>query len=371
MKKILSLLLILVLSISSFSIASAQDNSKQRYLIEFTGQTDAKAVQNAGGTIRYQFTSIPVIAAELTEDAVLELENNPGVLYVEEDAEVIALGQEIPWGIDDVQATEAHQTGIQGQGIRIGVMDTGIDLEHEDISVAGGISFVSGITGYDDDNGHGTHVAGIIAALNNTIGVIGTAPEASLYSIKVLNANGSGYYSDIIAGIEWGANNNIDILSMSFGGLVGSKALKKALVQAEKTGLLLIAAAGNSGGYGKLDTINYPANYNSVIAVGAIDQNRQRTAFSSIGKDLELMAPGVSILSTIPGGYAAYNGTSMATPFVSGVAALVWQQHPELSNKDIREILNHSAVPLGDSFFYGNGEVNAVNALNYANTINK
>jgi len=217
-------LLVIVLSLGSLSTVSATYSARQTYLIEFGGTIDGKLIQDAGGTIKYKFSTIPVIAAELTEEQVLAIVNNPNVLYAEEDYEVTATIEETPWGISDVKAPEVHQMGIEGKGVRVGVMDTGIDREHEDLSITGGVSFVKGVADYDDDNGHGTHAAGIIAALNNNIGVIGTAPEANLYAIKVLNSSGTGYYSDIIAGIEWAVNNQMDIVSMSFGSLNQSKA---------------------------------------------------------------------------------------------------------------------------------------------------
>ena len=219
----------------------------------------------------------------------------------------------------------------------------------------GGISFVDGTTDYLDDNGHGTHVAGTVAALDNEIGVIGVAPQAELYAIKVLDQNGSGSYSDIIAGIEWAIDNNMNIINMSLGGTAKSRTLEKAVNKAYESGILLVAAAGNNG-YAKKGTITYPAAYDSVIAVGAVDQNNNRASFSSVGRQLELMAPGVSILSTVPdNGYESYNGTSMASPHVAGVAALVWEAKPNLTNFQLRNLLNETSTYIGDSFEYGNG----------------
>lgn len=211
------------------------------------------------------------------------------------------------------------------------------------------------------------NVAGTAAALHNTVGVIGTAPEVSLYAIKVLDRFGSGSYSDVVSGIEWAITNHLNILNMSLGGSSSSRTLKAAMDQAYNSGILLIASAGNNG-YSSKGTITYPAAYDSVIAVGAVDQHNIRASFSSVGRQLELMAPGVSIQSTVPGGYAVYDGTSMAAPHVTGVAALMWQDKPSLSNIQLRNALNQTAFPLGDGFSYGNGLVDALAAINYTET---
>lgn len=188
--------------------------------------------------------------------------------------------------------------------------------------------------------------------------------KVELYAIKVLDQNGSGSYSDVVAGIEWAISNNIDILNMSLGGSQGSKTLQSAIDNAYNEGMLLVAAAGNSG-YDRKGTIGYPAKYDSVIAVGAVDQQNNRASFSSVGRELELMAPGVNIHSTVSGGeHDSYNGTSMATPHVAGVAALVWEANAGITNIQVRNLLNETAIKLEGSFSYGNGLVDAFSAVN-------
>ena len=151
----------------------------------------------------------------------------------------------------------------------------------------------------------------------------------------------------------------MNIINMSLGGTAKSRTLEQAVDKAYEFGILLVAAAGNNG-YDKKGTITYPASYDSVIAVGAVDQQNNRASFSSVGRQLELMAPGVGILSTVPNnGYASYNGTSMASPHVTGAVALVWEAKPSLTNIQLRNLLNDSATYLGDSFEYGNGLVNS------------
>jgi subtilisin len=334
------------------------------YFVGFQSNVDVNVIKSSGGEVKRQYKYMPVVAAKLPDKAVLALGKNPKISYIEEDGKVAAIGQVTPWGVPHIKATDVQETGITGAGIKVGVIDTGIDYTHEDLEVSGGETFVTGSTDYIDDNGHGSHVAGTIAALNNTVGVLGSAPQASLYAIKVLDENGSGSYSDLVAGIEWAITNKMDIVNMSLGGSMGSRTLQKAVDNAYKSGILLVSSAGN-GGYHRKGTITYPAAYDSVIAVGALDQENNRATFSSVGRELELMAPGVFVNSTVLGGYANYSGTSMAAPHVSGGAALIWELKPDLTNIQLRDILNETATPLGESFEYGNGLIDALAAINY------
>ena len=254
-----------------------------------------------------------------------------------------------------------------GDGINVSILDTGIDYNHSDLAdnyKVFGYDFVNGDTDPTDDNGHGTHCAGIIAAVDNDIGVIGVAPEADLYAVKVLDSSGSGYVSDVIAGIEWSVNNSMDIISMSLGLDSDSTDLRNACDYAYNAGLLLVAAAGNEGSGS--DTVTYPAKYDSVIAVAATDSSDNRTSSSSTGPAVELAAPGKEINSTwSDGGYKKASGTSMACPHVTGTAALVWKAFPHYNNTQVRQHLQETAEDLGDSGmdkWYGYGLVDAENA---------
>jgi subtilisin family serine protease len=252
-------------------------------------------------------------------------------------------------------------TQNKGSGVNVAIIDTGIDYTHSDLDANFGT-----LLGYDfvnddsepmDDNGHGTHCAGIVAAEDNGEGVVGVAPGAHLYAVKVLDSGGSGYGSDVIAGIQWSVTNNMDVISMSLGSDFGSISLKTACDNAYySSGVLLVAAAGNDGNPpGKGDNVDYPAGYDSVIAVAATDRSDNRASFSSTGSAVELAAPGVSIYSTWRnGGYATKSGTSMACPHVAGTAALVIG--------DVRQRLRDTADDLGPTGFdtkYGYGLVDA------------
>jgi subtilisin len=359
---LISLILVVVLATSSF--ANSSTPHVKTYFVSFKVIVDPSVITKIGGQIKRQYTYMPVVAARLPIKAAQALTANPAIDYVEEDGEVQAIGQSIPWGISHVKSRDVQEMGFKGKGIKVGIIDTGIDYKHEDLQVHGGATFVDGTTDYLDDNGHGTHVAGTVAALNNDLGVLGTAPQAELYAIKVLDQNGGGSYSDVIAGIEWAITANMNIVNMSFGGNSGSRTLQKAVDNAYKAGILLVAAAGNNG-FDRKGTITYPAKYDSVIAVGAVNQMNERANFSSVGRELELMAPGVGVASTVLGGYATYSGTSMAAPHVAGVAAQLWEAKPELNNTQIRNVLNSSAIYLGESFYYGNGLIDVLGAMTY------
>ncbi|PKM78866.1 MAG: hypothetical protein CVU88_08760, partial [Firmicutes bacterium HGW-Firmicutes-13] len=236
----------------------------------------------------------------------------------------------------------------------VAILDTGIDLDHPDLHVAGGENFSLGKS-YDDKNGHGTHVAGIVAALDNGAGVIGVAPGANLYAVKVLNNAGSGWWSDLIAGLQWCVDNGMEVANMSLGATSAPPDVLDACDAADNAGLLLVAAAGNEYG----GDVIYPAAYDSVIAVSATNSSDELASFSSVGPEVELAAPGVNIYSTYKdGSYTTMSGTSMASPHVAGTAALVIAA----GIPDVRGRLQITADDLGATGWdskYGYGLVDA------------
>lgn len=349
--------------------ASAPDKPG-RYIIEFANaDTKSKGltkIKKKGGKIQKEFKHFQAVSAELSTTAVDDLKKDPEVLSIELDGLVQAQGDSIPWGIQKVQAPAVHKDGVQGAGVNVAVFDTGISA-HPDLTIKGGVSFVDGVTSYADDNGHGTHVAGTIAAIADGNGIVGAAPEANLYAVKVMDANGSGRYSSIIEGLDWAIEHDIDVINMSFGGHENSKLLEKAIEKAYKNNILIFASAGNDGKSSD-DSITFPARSPHVVAVGAVDEKAQRADFSSVGPDLELMAPGVAIQSTSNiGSYEAKSGTSMAAPHAAGVAALLWSKDLKVSSDTIRGLMNYSATELGEKAYYGNGMINANYALELYN----
>lgn len=227
--------------------------------------------------------------------------------------------KEVPWGVKRVNAYNAW-TFTTGKGVNLAVVDTGVDYNHPDLKpiYKGGYNAVDPTKTPLDDQGHGTHVAGTIAAIKDLKGVVGVAPEVNLYAVKVLDSSGSGQYSWIVAGIEWAVKNGIKVINMSLGSKYSSDAIKAAVEAAYNAGVVIVCAAGNDGG-----AVNYPAAYPQSIAVSASDSSDKIAYFSSRGPQIAFIAPGVSIYSTYKGGgYSTLSGTSMASPHVAGLAAL-------------------------------------------------
>jgi hypothetical protein len=236
--------------------------------------------------------------------------------------------QVLPWGVDRVDAEKVWAV-TTADNIRVAVIDTGIDLDHPDLgaNVKGGVNTIYPWRNADDDNGHGTHVAGIAAALNNTIGAVGVGPQIDLYAVKALDRRGSGYVSDIIEGIQWAINNDMDIINMSLGTTSDVKSFHDAVKTAKNAGIVIVSAAGNSGPGD--NTVIYPAKYPESIAVSATTSSDSLASYSSRGPEVDLAAPGSSIYSTYNNGaYATLSGTSMAAPHAAGAAAMVLAIRP-------------------------------------------
>ena len=228
----------------------------------------------------------------------------------------------LQYGLVNIRAPQGWDYSTGSATVTIAIIDSGVDLSHADIAakIVPGYDFVNGDAIPQDDNGHGTHVAGIAAASgNNGVGVAGVSWGARIMPIKVLNAGGGGSFADVAAGIVWAADNGAQVINLSLGGASSSTTLQDAVNYAYGKGVVLVAAAGNTGS----GLILYPARYPNVIAVGAVDNTNNHAGFSNFGPELDLVAPGASIYSTVIGGYGFKSGTSMAAPYVSGLAAIL------------------------------------------------
>ena len=274
------------------------------------------------------------------------------------------------WGADLIKAPTAWNNGYTGQGITVAVLDTGVDYNHQDLKnniwsntkeIAGngidddGNGYTDDVQGWNfdssnnnilDNNGHGTHVSGTIAAENNGIGVTGIAYNSKIMPVKVLDANGSGSYANIAKGIYYAVDNGANVINLSLGGNSSNDTLKSAIEYASSKNVIVVMAAGNNG-----DSIpSYPARYayNSGIAVGAVDQNNNLADFSNRSGSQEITyvtAPGVDVYSTIPNNqYANYNGTSMAAPHIAGVVALMLSANPNLTESQVRQIITSTSA---------------------------
>ena len=354
--------------------AAAQDNDSGRKIVVFqTGLNDAakdKLIAHAGGVKLKNLDLIGAKAVWLPDRAAAaKLAASPGVARVDDDVIVSALGQTLPWGIDRIDAEIVWPSLNTADPIKVGVIDTGISNKHPDLlaNVKGGVNTINARKGWNDDNGHGSHVAGIVAALDNNIGVIGVGPAVDLYAIKVLGANGSGYLSDVIEGIQWAIANKTQVVNMSLGTGSDIQSFHDAVIAAKNAGVVVVAAAGNSGG-----SVLFPAAYPEAIAVSATDRNNVIASFSSRGPEVDLTAPGVSIYSTYKGtGYATLSGTSMAAPHVAGSVALVLNTavgaydvnaNGKWDPDEVQQKLQDRATDLGSAgvdALYGWGLVNA------------
>ena len=352
---------------STFASATTQ-TATRRYIIKFktSSVNGSQIVSKHNGHFRKQYKHINAVVADMTSQSVASLQKDSNIDYIEQDNIVKASATtRTNWGVADIKAPNSWQSGLTGKGVNIAIIDTGAG-PHSDLLIAGGTNVINGstTTSYSDDNGHGTHIAGIIAAEGLNGGVEGVAPGASVYAVKALNSTGSGYTSDIISGIDWAINNKMNIVSLSLGSDKSDTVLQSAVDTAYNDGLLIVAAAGNDGNTAGTGTnTEYPANYSSVIAVGAVDSNNNRADFSSTGGKVEVAAPGVNVESTyLNNSYELMSGTSMATPFVAGDLALLKQEYPTDTNVQLRQLLDTTVTDLGvagrDSL-YGFGLIQA------------
>ncbi len=464
--------------------------------------TSALAVKNTlkslGAKVKAEYPQMNIIAAELSAADIAALTNNANVEYVEEDLQRHFMAQTQPYGIGMVQADQVNDSvaSAASGGKKICIIDSGLDLPHEDMGTKYGTINGTNDSGtgnwFDNGGPHGTHVAGTIAALNNGIGVRGViGSDPSIHIVKVFNASGWGYSSDLVSAINTCKNNGADVINMSLGGTGSSTTEQNGIQAAYDAGVLLIAAAGNSGSAtATTDAMSYPASYDSVVSVAAVDSNKALADFSQKNTQVEIAAPGVDVYSTYPegtgsvvevsvagvaytsnamenqgsangtlynlgtgeaidtsaagkicliqrgnisfhdkvkacedsgglgailynnvagsfsgtlgtsnvtsipavtvsdtdgaamlaniganasinigaGNYGKMSGTSMASPHVAGVAALVWSHHPTCTNVQIRNVLNTTAQDLGAAgrdVKFGYGLVQAKDAIDY------
>lgn len=346
----------------------------KRVIVKFKDATRTDLVTQAGGVIENEFKVFRGVSAAIPEDRIAVLMGHPAIEYIEEDRIVYAIGkpspqqppQTIPWGISRINAPQSWLLST-AYHVNVCVVDTGIQLNHPDLqgNIGWNVTFVTGTKNGNDDNGHGTHVAGTIAAVNNSIGVVGAAHEANLAAVKVLNKSGIGYTSWVIKGIEWCVANGMDIINLSLGSETYSKSEEDAIKAAYNAGLVILVAAGNDALTG--NNLQYPAVFPEVLAVSATDSNNNIASFSSHGYWVDIAAPGVQILSTARGStYATKDGTSMAAPHVSGAAAVLLAYNPALTNAEVYARLTSTTVDLGaagwDQYF-GWGLVDLYSAL--------
>lgn len=308
-----------------------------------------------------------------------DLKEDPAVEFAEPNYQYQLM--EIPndpyfpqqWSLPIMMVPQAWEATQGRSSIIVAVVDSGVDLNHPEFAgrLASGFRAEDsirqeGTTVAQDNNGHGTHVAGIIAAeINNGTGIAGIAGDVKIMPVKVMDATGSGYVSDIADGICWAAEHGADVINLSLGG-ESSQTLTEAIEYAHDLGAIIVASAGNDGD----EDVLYPAASPHVIGVGATDSNDEIFVYSNWGDGIDISAPGVNIYSTLwengASGYGYKSGTSMAAPHISGVAALVLSLYPELTNDQVEEVIELAADDLGENnwdSYFGYGRINALSPL--------
>jgi hypothetical protein len=368
------------------SALRAQPPDRVRVIIGFQqqpGPNEQALVRALGATILHSYWLVPAIAAEVPQSALQALRNNPNVTNVDIDTQVYEIDAELDAsvGVKRIGSGVVHDGGNRGAGVRVCVIDSGVDYTHPDLSGSfeDGWDFVNDDSDPFDDRGHGTHVTGIVLARDNGFGVVGVAPEAQVLAYKILDQNGQGFIADAIAALQECILAGGRVTNSSFGTQSDpGSTVKAAYDNAEALGLVNVAAAGNRTSlFGTCTTIAFPARYSSVIAVTSTDSNDKIASTSCRGPEAELAAPGVNINSTVPTGSCAYcassgyrtlSGTSMASPHVAGVAALVVASdigdadEDGWINDEVRQRLQLTADDLGTAgrdSSYGYGLVDA------------
>ncbi|HLO35817.1 MAG TPA: S8 family serine peptidase, partial [Candidatus Deferrimicrobium sp.] len=324
------------------------------------GAAAKRAVEDAGGRVRHNLDLINGFAIELPRGRMAALARAPHVKGVELDARIAAfepqaapaptgdLEYDNAWGVTRIGSKSAHDAGIRGQGVKVAVIDTGIDYIHDDpddnpyvvdpefnSNYRGGYDFVNNDNDPMDDNGHGTHVAGILAAEKNGYLVVGVAPAVDLYALKILDADGNGSESNLILALQWAVDHDIDVVNMSLGTHDVVPALQVAVENAAAAGLLMVAASGNTVTLTELFLgcpVAYPGAYPEVLSTTFTNVDDALTGLSCTGPEVDFAAPGDNIFSPVPTGtcmlcsplgYAAESGTSMASPHLAGSVALL------------------------------------------------
>ncbi|WP_415407325.1 S8 family peptidase [Sulfurovum sp. CS9] len=364
MKRNILWALICSISLAIPQVASANDaNEAPRKIIvfqkSFSNKTAQMNLMKKNGAVPIKpLRIINGMAVYLPAQAQNALEKRLGDEIVRIDEDILLHGtakpsggdqppQDLPWGIDRIEADIAWGDS-NGTMVNVAILDTGADLDHLDLTanIKGNYNAISPRKSAEDDHGHGTHVTGIVAAVNNDIGVIGVGPQVNLYAVKVLDRKNEGTLTDILDGLQWCIDNHMQVINMSFGSLYSNQSFNDAIIAVHNAGIVQVAAAGNEGSSG--GAIIYPAKYPETIAVSSVDSSDQLAATSSWGTEIDLSAPGVQIYSTYHDGFYTFkSGTSMAAPHVTGTAALVLAVHGTLTPDEVKARLKSTAEDLG------------------------
>jgi len=351
----------LVFSLHSHHVF-AQSEKDDQYIILFDQTINKESLEKMNVKIVHEYSLIPAVVVDSKPSVVSTLSKKDKSIeqVYENKKHKLVSAQSVDWGLTTIGINKTIASGFRGNGINVAVIDSGVSSTHPDLTrsdgnsvVTTGTSFVSefGDDSYTDYNGHGTHVTGIIAAQDNAIGKVGISPNVNILAVKVLNSEGDGYLSDVLAGMEWAVDHGAKVINMSLGFPEDEPSLKAMSDAVVNAGVSLVVAAGNESDVGQdltKDNVLYPAKYPSTITVGATNSSNTRAYFSSVGNEVEVSAPGEGVTSTyLLGTYKKMSGTSMATPYVSGLVALYRQAFPTATNAQIRQLLIANTLDLG------------------------
>ena len=392
----IGLILGLILSLFAFSVPAAAAGTTSggygtdRIIVKYLENEDAIDARNLrisnGDVLEVAIPELGVevikVPADRVGERIVAYRAQSGVEYAEPDYILNAIGTPSDpyysneWGLAKIQASQAWNTTQGSASVKIAILDTGIDQNHPDLAakIVSNKNYTTSASA-DDLYGHGTHVAGIAAAItNNGVGVAGVGYNCAIMNVKVLGDTGGGYTSWVASGITWAADNGAKVINMSLGGGSPTSTLQNAINYAWGKGVVVVAAAGNDG----VSTPCYPAHYSNCIAVAATGQSDTKASFSNYGTWVDVAAPGVGIYSTLPnhsnviGGsgsatYGSLSGTSMATPFVAGLAGLVWATPYGTSASSVRSRIESTADTIsGTGTNWEHGRINAYDAVGTA-----
>jgi subtilisin family serine protease len=390
--------------LSSDSLSGALDPATTvlvRFNTNASGAATQSALRSIRGSIAQSFPDGPDVIelhSNVTASVALgKLDRNRAVDYGEPDSTIQATevtpndpNYPLQWGLNNpnginIDAPQAWSVTTGNPSTIVAVLDTGLDTHSPEFSghlwvnpTAGSDGYIGDVNGWNfvnntaniqDNNGHGTHVTGILAAAgNNSYGIAGVDWNAEIMPLKILGANGSGTTQAAVSAIYFAVNHGARVINASWGGSQYSQAMLNAISYANSKGVVFVTAAGNTGADNDTAPANYPANYRlpNELVVAAVDSSGNLASFSDYGRySVNVAAPGVNIFSTVPGGYASYSGTSMSTAFVSGTVALVAGLHPELTAPELVQWIDDTVKPLPSlqGTTISGGMVDAYNAV--------
>lgn len=343
-------------------------------------KTIDKMVASLDAKIKRDFDKFIIIKSRslTTKQLMKKLAEHPDSVYAEPNYLLLPnrtpndpYYSEYQWNLSLIGMEPSWDLSEGSSDVIVAVVDTGVDMEHPEFQgkLVKGYNVLDGSNRPEDDNGHGTHVSGVIAAkTNNKDGIAGMTWKSKLMPVKAIGADGSGSAVDIAQGIYWATDNGADVINLSVGNYTSSAALQEACRYAYDNNVVLVAASGNDAS----DQPSYPAAYDEVLSVAAVDHRKERADFSNFGDYVDVAAPGVDIPSTyIYSDYASLSGTSMACPHVAALAALVRSVHPDMKSHDVMELIRNSALdlgPPGHDQLYGYGMIDVSSTLKQLKT---